>query len=179
MTTHYSVALLFSLGVSTAAYCASHEQIISLYHLLPVGSVVKCEAIMKVKSRNTTIPVHMVSRITITGRQFNHLYFDGEATYSILNVGKPYLYVSYSAIQKIEGKQRRIRLELDRKNIHVDFPGNPEMERKTHEAYYNQPVSYVAYSDITINEPPGYTVRQYSYEVAAGVIIQTCSPENV
>lgn len=147
-----------------------------LYNSQSVGSVVKCQSLVNVKSGDNTIPVQITSVLTVTGRQFYHLYFDSEVTYSIANAVKPYMFVTVSVDENMDGEQRKIRNELDLSTLRVDFPENPEMAEKMRERFQEQRVTYIDYTDITVNEPPSYTVRQYSEDSISGVILQTCMP---
>lgn len=176
MSPYQRVALLFLLGMSSGVQSASHEQVMQFFNSEPVGSVVKCQSHMDVRSGDGTIPVQITSVLTVTGRQFHHIYYDSEITYSIVNAAKPYMYVSVSVDGSIQEVQRKIRIELDLSTLRVDFPGNPEMANTVWELYREQRVTYTDYTDINLNEPPSYTVRQYSKDSISGVILQTCTP---
>ncbi|KDF13090.1 hypothetical protein AF42_03187 [Citrobacter freundii MGH 56] len=176
MSLYRRVVLLSLLGMSSGAQSASHEQIMQIYNSGSVGSVIKCQAHMDVKSGDGTIPVQIMSVMTITGRQFHHLYYDSAIIYSIVNAEKPYMYVSVSVEENIQEEQRKIRSELDLSTLRVDFPGNPEMANTVRELFREQRVTYANYTDITVSEPPSYTVRQYSKDSISGVILQTCTP---
>lgn len=176
MSLYQRVVLLFLLGMSSGAQSASHEQIMQMYNSEPVGSIVKCQSHIDVKSSDGTIPVQIMSVMTVTGRQFHHLYYDSEITYSLVNAAKPYMYVSVSVEGNIQEEQRKIRSELDLSTLRVDFPGNPEMANTVRELFREQRITYTDYTDITVNEPPGYTVKQYSKDSISGVILQTCTP---
>lgn len=121
MSLYRRVVLLSLLGMSSGAQSASHEQIMQIYNSGSVGSVIKCQAHMDVKSGDGTISVQIMSVMTITGRQFHHLYYDSAITYSIVNAEKPYMYVSVSAEENIREEQRKIRSELDLSTLRVDF----------------------------------------------------------
>ncbi|CAD7560341.1 hypothetical protein CIP106467_0596 [Citrobacter europaeus] len=86
------------------------------------------------------------------------------------------MYVSVSVEENIQEEQRKIRSELDLSTLRVDFPGNPEMANTVRELFREQRVTYANYTDITVSEPPSYTVRQYSKDSISGVILQTCTP---
>ncbi|QMN52455.1 hypothetical protein HVW69_05065 [Citrobacter freundii] len=176
MSFYRRVVLLFLLGISSGAQSASHKQIMQIYNSESVGSVIKCQAHMDVKSGDDTIPIQIMSVMTITGRQFNHLYYNSEMTYSLVNAAKPYMYVFVSAEGSTQEEQRKIRSELDLSTLRVDFPGNPEMTNTVREFFLEQRVTYTDYTDITVNEPPSYTIRQYSKDSISGVILQTCTP---
>jgi hypothetical protein len=176
MSFYRRVVLLFLLGMSSGVQSASHEQIMQIYNSESVGSVVKCQAHMDVKSGDSTIPVQIMSVMTVTGRQFNYLYYNSEITYSLVNAAKPYMYVSVSAEESIKEDQRKIRVELDLSTLSVDFPGNPEMANTVRELFREQRVTYADYTDITVNEPPSYTIRQYTKDSISGVILQICTP---
>lgn len=176
MSFYRRVVLLFLLGMSSGVQSASHEQIMQIYNSESVGSVVKCQAHMDVKSGDSTIPVQIMSVMTVTGRQFNYLYYNSEITYSLVNASKPYMYVSVSAEESIKDEQRKIRVELDLSTLSVDFPGNPEMANTVRELFREQRVTYADYTDITVNEPPSYMIRQYTKDSISGVILQICTP---
>lgn len=176
MSFYRRVVLLFLLGISSGAQSASHEQIMQIYNSESVGSVIKCQSHMDVKSGDGTIPIQIMSVMTVTGRKFNHLYYNSEITYLLVNAAKPYMYVSVSVEGNIQEEQRKIRTELDLSTLRVDFPGNPEMANTVRELFREQRVTYADYTDITVNEPPSYAVRQYSKDSISGVILQSCTP---
>lgn len=150
-----------------------------LYDSQPVGTVVRCQANINFKNGDTSIPVQISSISTITDRQFDHLYFDSKITYSIANATKPYMTVSVSVDEKIEEEKRKIRTELDRSSIHVDYPGNPEMGSRMHRMLQEQYISYMNYTDITVNQSSEYIVRLFDPSFSSGVMIQSCAPESV
>lgn len=90
---------------------------------------------MDVKSGDGTIPIQIMSVMTVTGRKFNHLYYNSEITYLLVNAAKPYMYVSVSVEGNIQEEQRKIRTELDLSTLRVDFPGNPEMANTVRELF--------------------------------------------
>lgn len=50
------------------------------------------------------------------------------------------------------------------------------MANTVRELFREQRVTYADYTDITVNEPPSYTIRQYTKDSISGVILQICTP---
>ncbi len=176
MPIYQHIALLFLLGMSSGVHSASQEQIMQLYNSQPIGTVVKCQAHMNVKSGNTAIPIQVISTLTENGRQFGHTYYDSEITYFDVNAAKPYMSVFVSVDSEIQEEHKRIRTELDLASLRVHFPGNPEMGKDVYKKFQQNSITYTDYTDITFFETMEYMIREYSKDVTAGVIIHHCMP---